>query len=112
MAGDLSEDVLRDLLLKHGIEGVTLWHIKALAAYLHGMKVCGTQFYPTQRLDSDLRGEDFVWQAAITTNNLHDNRWKKFRASRGAAAATCNHDFTYGNGLHCNRCGVGFRTHP
>jgi len=97
----LSEDVLRDLLLEHGIEGVTLWHIKALAAYLHGMKVCGTQYYPVQRLDSDLRGEGpVVFEAENTNRELDEQR--KYRPSGG----DCDHDFiATPDGEACTRCG-------
>lgn len=63
MAGDFSEDVLRDLLLEHGIEGVTLWHIKTLAMLrrdlARGPYGMGLPEHQT-RLISDLRGEEAV----------------------------------------------------
>ena len=57
-----SEDVLRDLLLEHGIDGVTLWHIKALAAYLQEAPSSAAWL----QLRDDLRGEDAVSDDAIT----------------------------------------------
>jgi len=67
-----SEDVLRDLLLEHGIEGVTLWHIKALAAYV---AIDNPRTWPSvrlERLGSDLRGEDAcIFEAEAHNHTLH-----------------------------------------
>jgi hypothetical protein len=55
-----NEDVLRDLLLEHGIEGVTLWHIRCLAAYVEIETPQTWRSARLERLGSDLRGEDAV----------------------------------------------------
>lgn len=65
----LSEDVLRDLLLEHGIEGVTLWHIKALAVALKSSNdrpfVRGELArIIEERFFYDMRGEEAVLEDA------------------------------------------------
>lgn len=79
------EAVLRDLLLECGIEGVTLWHIRALAAYFYGLRVCGTRYHPVNRLDSDLRGEDAVLAEAHAENMERDAR-ERFRGAEAEYA--------------------------
>jgi hypothetical protein len=58
------ETVLRDLLLELGVEGVTLWHIRCLAAYLRGRYILRAD----SRWLSDLRGEEAVWCEAWDIN--------------------------------------------
>lgn len=65
----LSEDVLRDLLLEHGIEGVTLWHIRAVAAYVSIETPTTWRSARLNRLGSDLRGEMAVIVEAEQLNN-------------------------------------------
>ena len=97
-----SEDVLRDLLLEHGIEGVTLWHIKALAAYQYNRAHWnGRGLHPNNRMESDLRGEETVTADAAATN-LELDAQRKYRPSGG----DCDHDFiATPEGEICVRCG-------
>lgn len=66
------EAVLRDLLLECGVEGVTLWHIRCLAAALGSgldpyLRSQRTMF----RLNSDLRGEEAVLAEAHADAEVH-----------------------------------------
>lgn len=81
-----NEAVLRDLLLECGIEGVTLWHIRCLAAYL---AAGGTSRQPRgearQRLAADLTcNHDDEMRALADWDNA---RWTAERSRGGVVWA-------------------------
>lgn len=86
----LSEDVLRDLLLELGVEGVTLWHIRAMAAAMRQRNGAPVGWWHL-RLGSDLRGETEVLREAYDrwSLNMHE-----------PALGSDSHD----DGCNCSQC--------
>jgi len=66
------DDALLDRLRELGVERLTLWHLRAVDAYLRHKAMPIYHHQDMTRLLSDLSGEERVWQEATRQNAMRD----------------------------------------